>query len=201
MSAKFASATAYPLAWPEGFSRTTFPKRSSFKVTLNTAVDNVTAELQRFAKASGCSVKNIIISSNYCLGETSPKQPGVAVYFVWDGIQTCIAVDLYDKLQDNLQAVFYCIEAERTKLRHGGLNLVRAAFRGYASLPPPSSSAKPRHWREVLQYPHGFDIDQVKVLYRTAQLAAHPDRNKGVDKGSAEINAAWEQAKKELGFR
>jgi hypothetical protein len=59
---------------------------------------------------------------------TSPADPGVAVWFTWDGMQVCIAVDRYQKVASNLQAIHHIIEARRVELRHGTLALVRASF-------------------------------------------------------------------------
>lgn len=196
MSKTFASAVAYPLSWPEGMPRTTTQLRSNFKTTLTTALQNVNGELNKFAKDSGRKVEHVVISSNYTLTDQRPKDCGVAVYFTWDGITTCIAVDRYNKLEDNLQAIYHCIGAERTKLRHGGLNLVKAAFRGYAAIPPPQKPAG-KHWRDVLDY-RGNSLHECKQAYLKAQLAAHPDRKGGSTELSALVNAAWEQAQREL---
>lgn len=129
--------TAYPLAWPIGFPRTKVRQPSKFKTSVSQAVQNVTTELRRFGNDTGRGVQNLIISSNVTLTNQRPIDPGIACYFVWDNVQVCIAVDRYNKCEENLQAVALIIDAERTKMRHGGLNIVRAAFRGYASLPPP----------------------------------------------------------------
>lgn len=65
-------------------------------------------------------------------------------------------------------------------MRHGGLNIVRAAFRGYAALPPPKGPdgqlAPP--WRQVLfgdpdSQPSG---DQVEARFRELVKVKHPDR-------------------------
>jgi DnaJ-domain-containing protein 1 len=53
----------------------------------------------------------------------------------------------YRLVEWNLQAIHHVLEAERTKLRHGGLDLVRTSFRGFAALPaPPGKKA----WHDVL---------------------------------------------------
>jgi len=131
----------FPLAWPDQYPRHKPPYLTSkFNTTLSGALKNVQKSVEMFSKDSGKKVTDVLISSNVTLGQQRPKNPGVAVYFTWDGISTCIAVDRYKKVEDNLQAIHHCIEAERTKMRHGGLNVVRAAFRGYAALPPPDNS-------------------------------------------------------------
>src|SRR4051812_44698555 len=125
------SAQAFPLHWPESWPRTQKPAKSQFKTTLVAAIKNVQESLRRFGDDSDSAVRNILVSTNVSLMDQNPKDAGVAVYFTWDGISTCIAVDRYQRIEENLQAIHHVIEAERTKLRHGGLNLVRAAFRGY----------------------------------------------------------------------
>ena len=178
---------AYPLSWPESWTRTTSPAKSQFKTTLHAAIDNVQGSLKRFAADSGRKVENILVSSNVSLMERNPKDAGVAVYFTWDGISTCIAVDRYQKIEENLQAIHHVIEAERTKLRHGGLNLVRAAFRGYAALPPPSASTS-KPW-EVLGVKQGATAEEIEAAYREKAKKAHPDAG-GSNEQMAQVNAA-----------
>lgn len=194
MSKTFAKATAYPLAWPPGFPVTERPQTSKFSTTLFQALENVQEALRKFASDSGKKVSDVIISSNYSLSESKPRKAGVAVYFTWDGDQTCIPVDRYQLVEDNLQAIYHCIEAERTKLRHGGINLVKAAFRGYAALPNPEAKV---NWREFFGYPEGRDLQEVKKLYQRAASVNHPDKG-----GNAEqfhqVQVAWEAAQREL---
>ncbi|MGT2467400.1 J domain-containing protein [Mesorhizobium atlanticum] len=111
--------------------RTTNKVASKFKTALSTALKNVNSSLTLFAGDSGKRVENVVISSNVTLGVERPADPGVAVWFVWDGMQVCIAVDRYPKVQDNLQAIHHIVEARRTEMRHGGLHIVRATFRGF----------------------------------------------------------------------
>jgi hypothetical protein len=178
---------AYPLSWPEAWSRTTSPAKSQFKTSLTAAIDNVQSSLKRFATDSGRKVESILVSSNVSLMERNPKDAGVAVYFTWDGISTCIAVDRYQRIEENLQAIHHVIEAERTKLRHGGLNLVRAAFRGYAALPPPSATMKDP-WL-VLGVKPGASATEIEMAFRGKAKHAHPDVG-GSEAEMAKLNAA-----------
>lgn len=182
----------YPLYWPQNWPRTKNLASSQFKTSLSKALSNVRDELRRFGESSGKNVSNVVISSNVTLGSQNPKDPGVAVYFDWDGISTCIPVDRYQKVEDNLQAIFHCIEAERTKLRHGGINLVRASFQGYAALPAP-----PKDWRGVLKY-QGHNLQEAEKNYKEQARKAHPD-NGGTNEQMAILNAAIDSARKELG--
>ena len=185
------TATQFPLSWPESWPRTTSPGKSQFKTSLTAAIDNVQGSLKRFAADSGKKVENVLVSSNVSLMERNPKDAGVAVYFTWDGISTCIAVDRYQKIEENLQAIHHVIEAERTKLRHGGLNLVRAAFRGYAALPPPTS-AKSNPW-DVLGVKRGASAAEVEAAYREKAKESHPDHG-----GSHDAMARLNKARDEL---
>ena len=186
----------YPLKWPTHWPRTKNPGKSQFKTSLSKALENVHEELRRFGDNAGKRVSSIVISSNVTLGKQNPQDPGVAVYFEWDGISTCIAVDRYDKVQDNLQAIAHCVEAERTKIRHGGLHLVRATFQGYAALPPPSTSAA---WWLVLNCHKDNRIEDIEGQYKMLAKKYHPDAPGGSSEKMAEINAAIKQARKEKG--
>lgn len=185
---------AYPLTWPDNWPRVKQPGRSQFKTTISGALINVQDSLRKFSADSGKKIENLVISSNVTLGEQRPADSGVAVYFTWDGMQTCIAVDRYAKVEENLQAIHHCIEAERTKLRHGGLNLVRAAFRGYAALPPPSSHQGP--WWAVLKCGRGDPMESIEAQYKKLAKQAHPDAG-GSEADMAALNKAIAEARKE----
>lgn len=184
--------SAYPLHWPRGFPRTERPISSQFRTGIDRAVTNVTEALRAFAKDSGKDAAGLVISSNVTLMKSEPKDAGVAVYFTWDNIDCCIAVDRYRTPKENLQAIVHVIEAQRTMLRHGGLNIVRAGFRGFAALPPPKGAdgqlAAP--WRQVLFGDPDVNVSRADVEKRYRELAKdkHPDR--GGD--AAEFNAVIE---------
>jgi hypothetical protein len=190
------SKTAWPLAWPEGWPRTTKPTGSAFKTSLAGALENVRKSIAAFSKDSGKGVSEALISSNVTLGEQRPRDAGVAVYFTWDDISTCIAVDRYLKVEDNLQAIHHVIEAERTKLRHGGLNLVRAAFRGYAALPPPTSGSRP--WHVVLGVDPGASALDIEKAYMRLRSSTHPDKG-GAPEEFYEVQSAYAAARRSLG--
>ena len=185
---------AYPLHWPDGWPRTKSKQQSRFKTTLHNALNNVGDELRRFAADSGKKMSGVVISSNYSLNDQRPADSGVAVYFTWDEIATCIAVDRYEKIEDNLQAIMRVVEAERTKMRHGGLNIVRAAFRGYAALPPPSGSSKP--WHIVLMLKPDATRREIDQQFRDLAKRHHPDRG-GEAAKFHEIEQAHKRALKE----
>ena len=131
------SPLAYPLHWPAELPRSRSRGRSPFKVSLSRAVADLQDSLRLFGADTGMPVRHVVISSNVTLGAARPSDPGVAVYFEWDGAQRCVAVDRFPKPEDNVRAIYYVLEARRQEMRYGGLHIVRAAFRGFSALPPP----------------------------------------------------------------
>lgn len=187
---------AYPLHWPPFMPRTEARKPDRFRSSTDKALNNVISSLRGFAKDSGKDVVNVVISSNVTLLVDDPPDPGIAVYFTWDKAPCCIAVDRYTTVAANVQAIHHVIEAERTKLRHGGLNVVRAAFRGYAALPPPSGEQ--RTWWQVLGFGDQPLLADAEARYKELAKQQHPD--KGGDAGAFDaltkaIRAAREHLK------
>lgn len=192
--------TPYPLSWPDNIPRWKGARQpGAFKTTLAGAMNNVRDSLRKFGNDSGKPIKDadVVISSNVTLGRNNPEDPGVSIWFIWDGLSVCIPVDRYSKVEANLQAIFHVIEARRTELRHGTLALVRASFTGFAALPAPASK---RPWRDVL----GFGAldpataDEIADAYRKLSRERHPDRPGGSHDLMAELNAARAEALKEI---
>lgn len=188
------TASAFPLSWPPTFPRAKYPEKGRFKATLAASIKNVQDSLRMFAGDSGKKLDNLVISSNVTLGVGRPADPGVAVWFVWDGLQVCIAVDRYNTVEGNLQAIHHILEARRVELRHGTLALVRATFQGFIALPAP----KGKDWRSVLGVDKQTSLEGVQRAYRVLAGEHHPDRG-GDPARMAEINKAWEQAQQEIG--
>lgn len=189
--------TPYPLAWPESIPRWKGSRQpGQFKTTLHGAMTNVSDSLRKFGSDSGKAVFGVVISSNVTLGANNPADPGVAIWFTWDGLSVCIPVDRYSKVEANLQAIHHIIEARRTELRHGTLALVRATFTGFAALPSPGK----RSWRAVLGIAEGAAVDKavIESFYRSAARTAHPDAG-GSNEAMAALNAAKAEALKEVG--
>jgi hypothetical protein len=181
--------SAYPLHWPPGFPRAKQREKGAFKTTLAGALGNVQDSLRKFAADSGKKLDGVVMSSNVTLGVQRPEDPGVAVWFTWDGMGVCIAVDRYLAVESNLQAIHHIIEARRVELRHGTLALVRATFAGFLALPAPKSA----HWSEVLRVPKDARREDVKSAYRRLASTHHPDKGGDANK-MAELNAAFETA-------
>lgn len=187
--------TAYPLAWPPGFARSTKRENGQFKTSLEGALRNVEDSIRLFGRDSGKAVSGLVISSNYTLGVRSPADPGVAVYFTWDGLQVCIPVDRYATLAANLQAIHHVIEARRVELRHGTLQLVRAAFQGFTALPAPGAV---RPWHVVLGVAVTASRAEIEAAHRALIRRHHPDAG-GTAEQAAEINRARDEALRAAG--
>lgn len=189
---------AFPLHWPDNIPRTKQRVTSKFKTGLSTALKNVRSSISLFAADSGRKVENTTISSNVTLGVDKPEDPGVAVWFTWDGMSVCIAVDRYQKVEDNLQAIHHIIEGRRTELRHGGLHIVRATFTGFMALPSPGG--RTRTWRDVLGFPPSSKPAHAEVdaRYRALAKKHHPDAG-GSAEAMAELNTARDEALREIG--
>lgn len=195
--------SAFPLSWPDAFPRHKGNRESSqFRTGLTTALENARKSLIAFGRDSSIPVEenSIVFSSNVGgLGQSSPADPGIALWFKWDGAMRCIAVDRYGKPEANLQAIRHILEADRTKLRHGSLSIVRASFKGFsAALPAPGK----RTWRAILGIPADqakpVDKLQIETAYREAAKSAHPDKQGGSNERMSELNAARAEAMKEI---
>lgn len=182
-------ADAYPLAWPPGWERTQYPKAARFKTNPGRARDKLVEELRRM------KAKNIVISTNVELkadgmpyaNRRPPDDPGVAVYFMVDGMQQCIPCDRWDTVADNMQAIRLTVEALRGIERWGSGKMMKAAFAGFKALPP---AAADRPWWEVLKCESFTPNDTVKDMYRQLARINHPDRGGNITV-MAEINAAY----------
>jgi len=184
---------AYPLSWPREFPRAKSRDKGTFKTSLSGAIRNVQDSLRLFSLDSGKKLENIIISSNVSLGVSKPDDPGVSVWFTWDGMDLCIAVDRYQTVEANLQAIHHILEARRVELRHGTLALVRATFQGFRALPAPDKKT----WRQVLAVGEVCTLEQAEKQYRILASTRHPDKG-GSHEAMAELNKAWEEAQEAL---
>lgn len=175
------SAEAYPLYWPPGFKRSKRPSSSRFRVTLNGAIAGLQDELRRLGNDTGKPVSDMLVSSNVTLMDQRPKDAGVSVWFTWNDMPVCFPCDRYTKVEDNLRAISMIIESHRTILRHGGMQILEATFRGFSALPPPRAAdgtiTGPRPWRQVMGIAPNAAItaDGLRAKWREIVKTKHPD--------------------------
>ncbi len=200
--------SAYPLVWPAGWPRNETRKRARFstgerdyrssyithkQLSIATATKRVLAELTRLDVEDG----NAIVSTNLQLRldglprstQGEPTDPGAAVY--WQrggGAMRVMAIDLYDRVADNLAAIAATLSAMRAIERHGGARILERAFTGFNALPPPRSC-----W-DVLGLRPGADRHDIEAAFRTLAKRYHPDAPTGDAEKFKEIAAAREEA-------
>lgn len=208
MSERKFSLTNYPLTWPQDWKRTDMHRRVrgkfvNFKqqVSIAVGIDRVMRELEMMR----IKRDDVLVSTNVPTrldgtprsDQREPADPGVAVYWrqKQDAPMKCIAIDLYNRVADNLAAIAATLEAMRAIERYGGAQIQERVFRGFAALPARSG----RTWREVLGImPTAFNIhpDVINEAYRQLAKQMHPDLG-GSDGEMAELNAARDAALKE----
>jgi hypothetical protein len=117
---------AFPLQWPLSRPRLHWTSRKQGRFTckyrtgrtqaisIGDAVIRLQNELDRIG------AHHPVISSNLELrldglprsGQREPSDPGVAVYFMIDGKQTCLPCDTYSEVAQNIAAVAARIQAQ-----------------------------------------------------------------------------------------
>jgi hypothetical protein len=201
---------AYPLTWPEGWPRC--PSRQDgvhhFKVrgkdgymqpiTIERAQRKLHAELAAMRTQYVVMSSNMRVRRDGLMESTnsSPADPGVALYFTYKGRQMAMASDRFDTVAANLRSLGLAIEAIRQLERHGGGAMMDRAFAGFTALPPPPKPDRP--WRDVLNYPNEWPVEKSAVDVRFRMLAKqfHSDRG-GDNEKMKELNRAREEALKE----
>ncbi len=176
---------AYPLTWPVGKPRKSWPESSRFRVTLGKAIKEVQAEVSRLGG------KNLVISSNLPLrrdgvpyaNASQPKDKGVAAYFDYKKKPMCFACDRWNRVEDNMWAIACTIDALRGIDRWGSGSMVEQAFTGFTALPAPEQP-----W-QVLGISADAKPDEIRIAYRRLASEHHPDKG-GDEREMARINAA-----------
>lgn len=164
---------AFPLEFPPWEQRTPHRRRAVFQVEFDQARDELLHELA-LLKADG-----VIISTNILLrrdglpyaNQREPGDPGVAVYFRWQGRDYCLACDQWDLVKDNLRAIGLYVASLRPILTsRWGVRQADQLMRVHA-LP----ETVERHWWVVLNCPCSATEEEVRAAYRRQAATAHPD--------------------------
>ena len=195
--------SAYPLAWPEGWKRTSDGARKNygpFKTTFDKARRELYDELRKLGAQSVTVSSNIPLRLDGHPRSDSARRtisdPGVAVYFMLRGRQMVMARDVFWNVHDNLRSIGLAIEHLRGMERHGGGDMMERAFEGFASIAAPGAQ---KGWREILGIPPNgaVTIEIAESQYRQRAKRAHPDMG-GSQEAMAELNAAIDEARRVL---
>lgn len=212
---------AHPLTWPEGQPRTEHWQRitgrfnkkerrgtnnykSSVEITINDGLQRVRAQLETI----GISSDDYVISTNLPLrldgspksSAKNPDDPGVSVWWRHKKAPPRVmAIDLYDRVADNLAAIAAVLDAMRSIERHGGKVIHDKAFTGFAALPSPEAIAD-LHWKQVLELKDGISPDwaDIEAAYKRLASKNHPDKGGDAAQFRA-ITEAYAAAKKAYG--
>jgi hypothetical protein len=202
-----SAINAYPLQWPTGWKRTASvaQKQARFRkasqrtpngwisqrdLTMAEALQRLLTELE----SMGIDRNDVVISTNVPVrldglprsGSAEPVDSGAAVYWIEAKNRRVMAIDLYDRVADNIAALAATLNAMRAIERHGGAAVLERAFTGFAALPAPGAK---RPWFEVLGVSESATADEIRSAYRRLASEAHPDRG-GSEERMAEINRA-----------
>jgi hypothetical protein len=205
---------AYPLKWPAGWPRMSAGGRKRAKfgkgerqysttgagswinkkdLTVSDATKRLTGELKTMGVRDG----QWVISSNVELrndglprsGQRAPEDPGVAVYWTRKGHQQVMAIDLYDRVQDNMAAIAASLNALRAIERHGGAQILDRAFAGFTALPAPDAFDP---WAVLGLHPDATR-EAIEAAFRAHSKKHHPD----APGGSTEAFQRLERARRE----
>jgi hypothetical protein len=187
---------AYPLQWPVGWPRVRYASRSKFgRRTMYVAREFLEHELRLLG------ARGIVLSTNVPLRQdglpysnaAEPRDHGAAVYFRIKDQPRVLACDKWDRVADNVMAIVKHVEAIRGQVRWG-VGSVEQALGGYKALP---EMGAPKQWWEVLGLPRHSGEAAVEARRLELLQEHHPDRG-GSSVRAAEINAAYDEARREL---
>jgi hypothetical protein len=197
---------AFPLQWPAGWPRAKRRERAKFNqkvsngrydetkaVSVAVARDRLQRELDLLRASYPTLSTNVELrlDGQPRSDRRDPDDPGVAVYFRFQGKDMALACDKWDRVADNIVAIAKHIEALRGMDRWG-VGTAAQAFAGYEALPAPEQ------WWQVLGVSPAATLDDIRLAYRKLALGAHPDQG-GSNAAMARLNAARDAGLKERG--
>lgn len=204
MARRLEAITAYPLAWPAGWTRTLAPRRkhSNYKVDFVKARDEALREVRLLGAAEAVLSSNIPTRRDGLpyARQAEPANPGVALYWVsrrgGKYEQRVIACDSWRTVRENMRAVCLALGALRALERTGASEILERSFQGFAALPAPAAA----NWRRVLGFAEYERPDEAALMarYRELALVRHPDRIGGSHAPMVELNVALGAARDEL---
>lgn len=163
-------SAAYPLQWPKNWPKTEPVRKENgkFKQSLAGALSNLKTECARLGG------KNLVLSSNYTLGNERPAESGVVAYFQLDNQPIAIPCDRWRLVEHNVQAIALTIEAMRGMERWGAKHMITAMFTGFKALPQKASGISP-HLTLGLEEGKQYTEQEITDAYKRKAKTEHPD--------------------------
>jgi hypothetical protein len=194
----------FPLSWPVGWKRTNPHRRERSRFKRNISPYEGAVEVHDELRKMGA--RNVVTSTNIEVRQDGlpyanrriPEDPGVAVYFKFEGTDLSLACDRWRTVGENLRALAKHIEALRGQERWG-VGSLEQAFAGYKRIEATSSASTPQ-WQVVLGLVTEAYVneDMIKAAFRARAHAAHPDRPGGSASALKQLVEAKRQALQEL---
>jgi hypothetical protein len=190
---------AYPLTWPVGYQRTQSRIASPFKQTMEKAQQFLRREVDRMGAGK------LIVSSNIPIRKDGMfytdwmnrkiDDPGVAIYFHYQGKDISMCCDQYLRVWENVYALGKAIESIRGLERWGVSDFMARAFTGFTALPAPIVP-EVNIWH-ILGLPGKPETPrEVTEAYRKQALELHPDRPGGEKTKFQALQEAYDAALK-----
>lgn len=163
-------SAAYPLQWPKNWPKTEPAKKENgkFKQSLAGALNNLKTECARLGG------KNLVLSSNYTLGNERPAESGVVAYFQLNEQAIAIPCDRWRLVEHNVQAIALTIEAMRGMERWGAKHMITAMFTGFKALPHKASGENPLVTLG-LDATKSYTEAEITAAYKQRAKTEHPD--------------------------
>ncbi len=187
---------AYPLQWPDGYKRTKSRFSSKFKTTMDTAQNFLRAEIKRLGSSGLIVSTNLPVRQDGLLYADWMRRkiddPGVAIYFKYQGKQVSMCCDQYHTIWENIYALGKGIEAIRGLERWGVSEFLERAFYGFSALPPVAEEND--IWLILGLNVKPDAVEAVKEAYRAKSKIYHPDVPGGSQELFVKLNNAYNRA-------
>lgn len=184
-----------PLQWKPHIEKTKNRKKSQFK---SKSASFASIELVKQLRLMGA--KNCVITSNMILTKDKSRfmsmQPniedtGVSVFFELKGQSKVMQIDLYDKVEDNMWAIYKSVEALRGLNRWGGAQIMDGMFTGFNALPSPDQVTN----NSIAYFSDCHSKEQARERYLRLAKELHPDLHPESAEEFKEMKRQYEQIK------
>lgn len=183
---------SYPLTWPDSWRRTPGYRRTAhnaFKGSIAKYRDQLFREIEMLGGTKPILSSNLILRNDGLpySAQREPEDPGVAVYFKYQGKDMCFAADQFKYARQNVHAINLTIRAIRAIERYGASDMMERAFRGFTALA--ENAGEP--WRTVLGFTatEAVSADRIDEVFRKLAFTEHQDHGGTAERFQRIMNA------------